>query len=298
MSHTIQLPSTPEETYLEIAQNCSCLVNVASQMAQDWVTDGQPIPEKFKWTPRDLCPYTNHLFKQFDFSEVEIIWSKFYYQDRVKTLESTPEPFGFIVHLHEKAYLIFRGTRGDVHADVQADKDIRKISYSKGGKVSQGFWRVFEGLQDSLREQLQKVKDRGSELIISGHSLGSTLATFAVPLSVDLGLKVAAYPQASPKVGDHNFVNYYNSLGINTYRLINTEDSVPKLPPGGYEHVGCAVEFTALYDKEDNSGKDFGKMHNPCCSYAFALMRVDVVPYDPINHDNVSGDCNFPVVDK
>ena len=150
--------------------------------------------------------YTSDLFGQFDFRNVELIWSDFYYQDGLKTLGPVLEPFGFVVLLHDKAFLIFRGTRGDVRPDVQADKDIQKTPYASGGNVSRGFWRVFDGLQGSLRGQLQKVKDSGHDLVISGHSLGSTLATFAVPLAADpangFGLPVTAYPQASPKVGD------------------------------------------------------------------------------------------------
>ena len=302
MPDTIQLPSTPDPTYLDIARNCSCLVNVASQMAQDWVTDGLPKPEDFKWTPKDLCPYTSDLFGQFDFRNVELIWSDFYYQDGLKTLGPVLEPFGFVVLLHDKAFLIFRGTRGDVRPDVQADKDIQKTPYASGGNVSRGFWRVFDGLQGSLRGQLKKVKDSGHDLVISGHSLGSTLATFAVPLAADpangFGLPVTAYPQASPKVGGPDFVKYYNGLGVNTYRLVNTEDSVPKLPVGGYAHVGIAVEFTAPYFKVDESGKttnDEGKIHNPCCSYAYALKQVGTEPYIPVNPSNTDGTCKFPV---
>lgn len=309
---TFKLPETPNSSYLEIARNCSCLVNVASQMAHDWTVAGSPSEEQgFNWTPVNSCDYASGLFSQFNFENVELIWSNFNYHDKITT-KTASEPFGFIVSLAGKAYLIFRGTlfaeKGETSPDFQADMDfLTMITYAGGGNVSRGFWRVFEGLQKGLHEQLQKVKTGGLELVISGHSLGSTLATLAVPLAADpangFGLSVTAYPQASPMAGDSEFAKYYNSLKIDTYRLVNTEDAVPKSPPDRrYTHVGNSVEFTALYNKEtasDDEKKkkpDEGKMHNPCCSYAYALKQVGHLPYCAVNPSNTDGKCIFPMI--
>ena len=64
---------------------------------------------------------------------------------------------------------------------------------------------------------------------------------------------------------------------MQTYRLVNTDDSVPKLPLVGYKHVGTPVEFKARYTKVNEKGetvKDESKIHNPCCSYSRTACDV------------------------
>jgi predicted lipase len=101
-------------------------------------------------------------------------------------------------------------------------------------------------------------------LTITGHSLGSALATLSVPLAVANNIAALQYNSASPKVGLQPFHDYYESLNAPTFRLVNTADTVPNLPPqrsGDYVHVGNEVAFNADYGAEK-------KTHNPCCSYA------------------------------
>lgn len=54
---------------------------------------------------------------------------------------------------------------------------------------------------------------------------------------------------------------------MQTFRLVNTDDAVPKLPKNPeYEPVGVEAPFGADYPNE-------GERHNPCCSYSYALFH-------------------------
>jgi len=103
--------------------------------------------------------------------------------------------------------------------------------------------------------------------VVTAHSLGSSLATlfvvenslkqkFDIPLTSTL---------ASPKTGNLEFKHYFDALPITSWRIVNTRDVVPKLPPTipfilDYEHVAQAYPFdSALFAR-----KNLGCYHSIC----------------------------------
>jgi hypothetical protein len=84
---------------------------------------------------------------------------------------------------------------------------------------------------------------------VCGHGLGGALATLLV---VDVALNTpcknpAGYTVASPRVGDYLFAHGYNSVVSNSYRIVNSRDLLPHLPPiqpFSYEHVTTLYELT------------------------------------------------------
>jgi triacylglycerol lipase len=86
--------------------------------------------------------------------------------------------------------------------------------------------------------------------VVTGHSLGAALCTLFVMENnskhkFDIG---SFYTFASPRVGNAEFVRTFNLLPINSWRIVNTLDLVPKLPPYipvilDYEHVDTACPF-------------------------------------------------------
>ncbi|WP_150114263.1 SGNH/GDSL hydrolase family protein [Polynucleobacter yangtzensis] len=102
---------------------------------------------------------------------------------------------------------------------------------------------------------------------------------------IALGFQVEHFNSASPKVGDFNFKQYYESLKVlssssgrllDSIRLVNAADFVPDFPFGntGFEHVGMRAFFEARYGEEK-------KNHDPCYCYGYALDD----PADPHNPD-------------
>lgn len=274
MAIDTQLPNLPDGYDLTTAQTCSFLVNVAVAMGKvfnDTDKLSSPVPT---WMPSDTCPVTlasQHDVSQYNFGP--IIWSDFKIGDT-----TYHEAFGFLAtNISDKrAYLVFRGSQ--TKADFALDAQFGKTPYggdSSKGQVEKGFYKAFEGMADALSSQLKALS---GTLTITGHSLGSALATLATPLAADThGLRVQHYNQASPRVGDSTFADYYNGLAdVTTFRLVNTEDTVPKSPPEktGYVHVGDAVTFSKNYGGE-------AQTHNPCCSYSYAIYNIE----NPVNPD-------------
>jgi hypothetical protein len=87
-----------------------------------------------------------------------------------------------------------------------------------------------------------------TSMTLCGHSLGAALSTL-LALDVAANTKFAnptAYTYASPRIGDPSFVDTYNQLVPNTFRLANRLDIVPTLPkPPLYEHVLGLYELNA-----------------------------------------------------
>ncbi len=257
---------------------CTFLVNVLSHMYDQWIQAGSPPPPNFNWKPANACPITND-FKVEDYSFGQLIWSTFTLE--LKKVPIT-EPFGCLVKSNSdgKLYLVFRGSKS--LDDFLVDAEFKPVPYSAptpnpppGLLVARGWYAVFAGLVKALDAQLKTIGSK--PLTVTGHSLGSALATLATPLAVSHNIAVLHYNSASPKVGLQSFRDYYENLKVKTFRLVNTADTVPNLPPkrsGDYQHVGNEVPFNADYGAEK-------KTHNPCCSYAYAIYN----PASPCNKD-------------
>ena len=81
------------------------------------------------------------------------------------------------------------------------------------------------------------------------NSLGGALATLAVAeLRENLPIS-GLYTFGSPRVGKDDFVRQLesNNFGKRTFRVVNGNDLVPRVPPSlqGYHHVGTVVFFDA-----------------------------------------------------
>lgn len=262
---------------------CNFLVNVVSQMYEQ----RQKTPLGFKWIPTSTCLY-DHGYQVSDFTFGELIWSEF----ATPNDELYIEPFACIIKHNASAqnYLIFRGSKS--LPDFVKDFEIKLVPYwaptpkpPSNINVGKGWLDVYSGLRNSLIEKLRQI-EIGAELTISGHSLGSALATLATPEAVALGFRVGHYNSASPKVGDFNFKQYYESLRVletsagstgrlhDSFRLVNTADFVPDFPFGntGFDHVGIRTFFEARYGEEKEN-------HDPCSCYGYALEH----PADPHN---------------
>ena len=167
-------------------------------------------------------------------------------------------PIAFIATEGNSVYLAFRGTSNV--ADALTDALAIQIPYDlipDGGKVSGGFLGEYKGtdsfpVESAILSKLDDLFMTGSydNLYITGHSLGAAIAAVAFP---DLSQNSSAanvfmYNFAGPAVGDADFVKAYEAeYGSDrvSWRVVNTNDLVPKLPPQGldctdfmYEHVG------------------------------------------------------------
>jgi len=95
--------------------------------------------------------------------------------------------------------------------------------------------------------------------VVTGHSLGSALATLFVMENDSKGkFDISTLCTfASPRVGNMEFVHTFNQLSIISWRIVNTRDLVPKLPPKipivlDYDHVDVAYPFDSAVFAKNN----------------------------------------------
>ena len=139
---------------------------------------------------------------------------------------------------NEPPYLVlaFRGTEKKISDWLT---DVRCVPTVEGkSKVHSGFLEAFAGNKDAGGKTVKdaedilagdEAKDENGEplpLFITGHSLGGALALLATKL-VAPDVNGACYTFGAPRVG-----NYVRFLKTPVYRIVNSSDIVPRVPPG------------------------------------------------------------------
>ena len=115
-------------------------------------------------------------------------------------------------------------------------------------KTEDGFTALYKSLLIGKFAALDYVRGlllEAKTVTVCGHSLGAALATL---LALDVATNTschdpACYTFASPRVGDHAFVQAFNAAVSNNHRFANRLDLVPKLPLVPYEHVDTHYEL-------------------------------------------------------
>ncbi|EFA86370.1 hypothetical protein PPL_00162 [Heterostelium album PN500] len=145
-------------------------------------------------------------------------------------------------------YLTFRGSNNTYNWYYDALSIFIEADYSinvPNSKVSLGFFDAWNDLQPAVINSLYLLlntdcSSNPCNLQISGHSLGGAIAN-TYP-----GLHVTVNTYGSPRVGNAEFANYYDSRVPNTLRFVNFEDVIPHVPFEGdffthYQHVNEEV---------------------------------------------------------
>ena len=144
----------------------------------------------------------------------------------------------------------FRGTESI--RDWVTDADFRMINRSviaDGKKVHHGFLHAFRAVEARVTSAILKARDNRQNIYFVGHSLGGAQAILSAYSWYQISDVSGVFTYGQPRVGNKNFCDGYNrSLGERTYRTINEEDIVPRLPGllCGYRHVGNEIFFNAF----------------------------------------------------
>ena len=153
-------------------------------------------------------------------------------------------------------YLIaFRGTSSpyDMVLDLESGITRAFVPYANASgfptnvHVGDGFDKIYStknqamsaSMQQQLFEIISELKPAPRQLIITGHSLGSALASlFTLDVAVSLtNTAVVNINFASPRVGAAMWQQTYNQtyrLENNTVEIRNAYDLVPKVPPASW----------------------------------------------------------------
>ncbi|SDY12978.1 lipase family protein [Nitrosomonas sp. Nm33] len=240
---------------------CGSLVLTAYDQYNQWADQGYPSQADFNWTPEGLG---------FQYSQ---LWGI------VTVLDfPNPEPFGFVAwDGNGSAFVVFRGTMTKADGIIDAEIDQTSYALASGfGNVQMGWYKVYTTISPSLLKQLGQI-GTVTRLFFAGHSMGAALSSLAVPdvainsqLPPSSNLSYVHYNFASPRVGDTGFAVGMNfSVQAPTFRIVNTEDIVPDVPPpltGStiYQHIGTPVDFTAEYSTTDDN-------HSMASCYWYAI---------------------------
>ncbi|KAK2051648.1 lipase [Colletotrichum caudatum] len=138
--------------------------------------------------------------------------------------------------------LAFHGTSNidDWMTDLKAG--LVDSGLCSGCKVHNGFqdsWSSIEQTVMAVVPGLHSVHPTYN-VVTTGHSLGAALATLATAhLRQSMGIPIDTYLYGSPRVGNEDFVDFFNGLPGQTFRVTHWDDPVPRLPGHqfGYYHV-------------------------------------------------------------
>jgi triacylglycerol lipase len=119
----------------------------------------------------------------------------------------------------------------------------------------------------------------GADVLVLGHSLGAILAECLVYQLADansLGAaRVGAIMYASPKLGDHKFVDGFDSRVMN-YTVINFEhDVVPRVPPFDITHFDLYRPLPHIYVITDETAlASVNPLDKACCHHLIDYIAM------------------------
>jgi Lipase (class 3) len=151
-----------------------------------------------------------------------------------------------------EAVIAFRGTEGIKEWVLDATFGTVKPCpfLTSAGETEDGFTDMYMSVATGIAAGSPRLiadlpnlawKQPVETVTVCGHSLGGALATLAT-LDITVNApspyhNVISWTYASPRVGDAQFALKYNQLVLNTFRIANQLDVVPRLPLLPYDHV-------------------------------------------------------------
>ena len=153
--------------------------------------------------------------------------------------------------------VVIRGTESGL--DWLADFEFELKNFPEvpnGGKTEIGFSNLYRSMtveyedagipNESLIAQLDRLP-AGTKLVVTGHSLGSSLATLHAFVAGSKQIDVELITFASPRVGNHEFVEAFQQMNIKNTRIFNHPDIVPNVPVeiAGYRHIEPGIEINS-----------------------------------------------------
>ena len=152
-----------------------------------------------------------------------------------------PVPFGFVATKGNNVYVVIRGTKTPLEwfDDFTAQPVPFQPSGQPWGNTTRGFKLLYDDLGPQINQALGTLQAGGGALqsiFVTGHSLGAALAHLSVAgITAQFGIKSVSYTFCGPRAGDSQFAAAFDAANLQTWRIFNTEDIVPTLPPAAVQ---------------------------------------------------------------
>ncbi len=178
---------------------------------------------------------------------------------KVKLVIQKSSPLGFVAHNSSQVFVVFRGTSLAIEwtkVNARFKQVPCKFGSNTFGNVHKGFLQYYKSVAGEMHSLLGPIV-QGKELVVTGHSLGGGVAAVALADCLaryrNKASKISSYSFACPRVGDLSYNKKLALLDAEAYRIVNTEDLVPNLPPANtgkcdFRHYGGVCSFTAHYE--------------------------------------------------
>lgn len=215
-------------------------------------------------------------------------------------------PIAFVATSGDAIFVVFRGTK--TVAEWISDATFTQVPYrpvSGSARTETGFTAIYDTIDTAIIDEVNALAASGAytDLYVTGHSLGAALATLAAPdLAGATGFQAPVlYNFASPRSGNPAFAGLVDALPT-SWRIANTNDEVPKLPPAisvvfngdtpeffFYEHIDS--EYPLTFGHPIRNLDDLGENHAMCNYYA-TLCDETATPASCKQMTGGADDCN------
>ncbi len=182
------------------------------------------------------------------------------------------EPFGFVAR-NKATGTVFVTYRGTVSPeDWLSNITFPQVPFhDQWGSVEKGFSELYVQTSASVTNA---VKHSGAaKVVVTGHSLGSSLATLATADLVINGVIPSMYNFASPRAGDPDFARKLQASVPALWRVVNTEDIVTTVPLA-----------TAAFASDIKSLSAYGLLH---ALNKLNFMHVGLPVSFTVNHGSI-----------
>jgi len=161
--------------------------------------------------------------------------------------DKTNNYLSIITYNDNKINIAFRGTFNKNNLMLNFNAKQQKY-FNNSIKIHAGYLNIYLNFKEKLLIIINNIiKNNDIKLfIITGHSLGGCIGTIC---AIDLfdyynkhNYNFRCYTFGSPKIGNKNFANYYNSKIKYSYRFVNKNDIFCFFPPIFiYSHIGHTI---------------------------------------------------------
>lgn len=183
----------------------------------------------------------------------------------VKIENEVLDTFGFVGYnsRDNEVVLAFRGTNGADFMNWMTNIVYYRVQYEDvpNTQVHSGFYSAYSAVSSRVISNLRTLLSAHptATLLITGHSLGGALATFAaldIKRKISFSNRINFYTFGSPRTGNQAFTDYVMTVFPNGgyQRVTHYTDVVVQVPPRqmGFNHAGNEVWY---YNSNDLSYK-------------------------------------------